>query len=124
MGKYRGFWMPTFEKNMEVVSEDFLIDTIIVKSISFFDAGEFDFRRNIGLKLKSGAWIFRPILEAISIGSGEFFLQFDTPINVDAQDILQVSFLGLHRLNSDAVELEWVGNKVVKATTSIIELTS
>ena len=116
LGKFREFWMPTNERNMILKSTGIITNTIDVELI---DVNWRD-RKNLAFKV-NGEWLARnaTLVSAVS-GNTRFVL--DQPLNVNARDVEIISYLGLYRLNTDTIEIDFLGNGVAKSSLSLVEL--
>lgn len=119
-GKLKPFWMSTNESNMIVKSVGTITSLITIQDDGYFTYGQS--RNHILIKTKSGTTFARAIIAATDIGSGQSIIQLDSAINIDASLILMISFLGLYRLDSDRVELEWGQQYTITATVPLIEV--
>lgn len=118
-GKFRPFWMPTQEINMRVANVGTVISTLLIESDSYLDyAG----RTNIVVKTTAGVYLPRVVSSPVQVAGGRIQLNLSAPLNLPAEQIAAVSYLGLHRLDSDKVELSWGNNGVVEANVNILEI--
>lgn len=119
-GKFRSFWAPTFESNLRLVDTGLITTTITIEEDDFTD---YALRDNIAFELGSGVWLTRVVSNPVLLPGGlRLELTLNTSLNVLASDIKRVSFLGLHRLNSDSISLRWVGNNVVESEVAQVEI--
>lgn len=119
-GKYRRFWSPTFSSDMICVSTGLVGGTILVKSDSIIYYAQD--RDNIAVLATDGTYYPRGITGYSQIDANRVELTLDSNLNLQANEISSISFLGLCRLNSDKITLTWIGNSVAKMSTSIVEL--
>lgn len=118
-GKLRPFWLPTFENNVRLSMTGMVEASIIFHNDAYLPLG--NDHTHIAIETKSGQWYARTITE--TSGTGNFrTAQLDSAVNVLASDIRRVSFLGLHRLDTDRVELSWQGGGVCVSEFRIIEV--
>ena len=119
-GRLRPFWVPTFENNMRVAQTGELIQSIEVYADDYREfAPE---RTHIGILLDDGTWLLRTINAATASGTDTAVIGLDAPININADRIRQISFLGLKRLDADRVELQWNSNRVLECTVRMMEI--
>lgn len=119
-GRLRPFWVPTFENNMRVAQTGELTQSIEVYADDYREfAPE---RTHIGILLDDGTWLLRTINAATASGSDTAVIGLDAPININADRIRQISFLGLKRLDADRVELQWNSNRVLECTVRMMEI--
>lgn len=118
-GKYRSFWFPTFENNMRVTSTGNITTALIVKIDSYIDFASL--RTHIAIEA-NGVWYPRAISGITPLDSERMqFTLSSTLGGIPASSITRVSFLGLHRLDTDRAELIHK-NGVVEANLQILEL--
>jgi hypothetical protein len=118
-GKYRPFWLPTFEDDLRIESTGAITSTLQIANNSTLD---FALRReNIAFLDSAGDWHVRTITDFTPSGSS-VILTLDTDLNLDASDIMTTSFIGLNRCDTDRFELRWIGNHIVECQVGIVEL--
>jgi len=82
------------------------------------------FRNHVAVLTAEGVWLCRTIIDAApkpgDISTVE--LTLDSALNIAATNIRAISFLGLRRLDTDLVELNWRGNSVVTSTVNTVEI--
>lgn len=118
-GKFRRYWEPSFENDLRIKSTGTLTSTIVIEADGIADWGTI-LRPNIALELSSGTWLTRTVT-GVTIGANAT-LTLDSPLNIDASLIKRTCFLGLHRLDSDSFEINWIGNNVAKCSIRSIEI--
>ncbi|ASZ72302.1 hypothetical protein vBPaeSS218_00004 [Pseudomonas phage vB_PaeS_S218] len=119
-GRLRPFWVPTFENNMRIAQTGELTQSIEVYADDYREfAPE---RTHIGILLDDGTWLLRTINAATASGTDTAVIGLDAPININANRIRQISFLGLKRLDADRVELQWNSNRVLECTVRMMEI--
>ena len=119
-GKFRAFWMPTFESNLRFVySSGTLTDSIIVEADSYLDFGQ---RTNIGIKRIDETWIAREVVSVSSVGINQYQLTLDGPLNMKGDELAFISYLGLYRLDSDRIEFNHIGGGVCEVEIPLMEL--
>ena len=119
-GKFRAFWLPTFEVNMRVKNTGVIASTLVIESDSFIDYASI--RKNIAIQTTSGAWYNRVISNPVQINSNSVQLTLSSALNINAKDIARVSYLGLNRLDADRIEISWNGAGIAEANFRILEL--
>lgn len=118
-GRLRGFWLPSFENDIRLSMSGTIESSLILHNDAYAPLGVD--HSNIAIETKSGQWYARTITELS--GTGNFrTAQLDSPVNIPAADVRRVSFLGLHRLDTDRVELSWQGGGVCVSEFRIIEV--
>lgn len=116
-GKFRRFWMPTFEQNLRLVSTGTITTTIIIESDDF---NSYTFRPNIAI-LANGVWYPRIVSNPIAQPLNRVQLTLNTALNLPASQITNICYLGLNRLNTDRIEMQWAAG-VMESNVNILEL--
>lgn len=111
-GRLNQFWMPSYQNNFNLVSRS--SSSITVKNDNFLSD-----RKNIAIKA-NGIWTAHSV-DSTSVSGQNIVMNISPspPVQID-----RVSYLGLYRLNSDAVEFHFKGADIVEATVPIVELSS
>lgn len=119
-GRFRPFWLPSFEHDLFVDMAGPVTDTLLFRANAYAELGSD--QTHIAVQTRDGAWAARTITEVTP--SGNFLAAtLDAPlVGVDARDISRVSFLGLKRLDTDRVELRYQGGGVCVCEVRIIEV--
>ena len=120
-GRYRDFYSPSFESNLQNRS------TGNVASIfKFKDEGYvsrlFAHVKRIGFRLAGGSWEIRTATAAANLGGGESQITLNAPLNVPANQIELISFVSLNRLDTDRVELTLGQNDKFNSSASVVEI--
>ena len=115
-GRFRSFWLPSFQDDIDIVNTGLITTTLIIRNDSYTD---FSNRTHIGL-LINGTWTFVTVSNIAS--SGSFANLTISNINTHVNNIEIASFLGLYRLDTDRVELNYLGNNVITCSFNIVEL--
>lgn len=110
-GRLNPFWLPSYQNNFNLISRS--ASSITVKNDNYLSD-----RKNIAIKA-NGVWTAHSVTST-SV-SGENIVMNLTP--QPPTNIERVSYLGLYRLNSDAVEFYFKGADIVEATVPIVEIT-
>ena len=120
-GKFRAFWMPTFEANLRVVGSGNIATTLMIEADSFIPYGSK--RTHIAIQGIDGQWRVRTILYFLQMGADRVQLTLSSPLNMASSSIAHISYLGLNRLDTDKIELQWIGGGVVESNVRILEIT-
>ena len=120
-GKHRGFYMPTFENNLRLLNTGTIVSTLVVKSDSFIDYA--NLRTNIAIQRANGSWLARGISNPVQIDPERIQLTLSSPLNIAADSVTRISYLGFNRLDTDLIEISWRGNNVAESEFRILELT-
>lgn len=115
-GRFRSFWLPSFQDDIDIVNTGTITTTLTIRNDSYTD---FSNRTHIGLLIQ-GTWNFITVSNIASSGS---LVNLTIPnINTNVNNIEIASFLGLYRLDTDRVELNYLGNNVITCSLNIVEL--
>lgn len=120
-GRLRPYWEPTFENDLTVRSVGTVLNKLNIDADDGFQDWERQ-RKHIAVRMKDGSWLCREVTAVADPSFGMVELTLDTALNVPAASILFVSFLGLRRLDTDRVELNWIGNGVMRSTVNTVEI--
>lgn len=118
-GKYRAFWMPSFENDMRKASTGTVTTLLKWKRDGYDNWFE---RTHIAIEKSDGTWLPRTLSSVSAFDADTMQGTLSSALGFDASAIRRISFLGLRRLVSDTTKLEWIGNAVVKANYSVVEL--
>lgn len=110
-GRLNPFWLPSYQNNFNLISRS--ASSITVKNDNYLSD-----RKYIAIKA-NGIWTAHSVTSTSISGQNIVMnLTPQPPINIE-----RVSYLGLYRLNSDAVEFYFKGADIVEATVPIVEIT-
>lgn len=115
-GRFRAFWLPTFENNMRIKNTGTVTTTLDFSSDSFFAYGG---RLHIAI-FADNVWYPRAISAPTQINPTTVRVTLSSTLNIAASKIKCISYLGLYRLNTDRCELTWK-NGIVECTLPILE---
>lgn len=118
-GRYRQFWMPSFMRNIRVVSTGNITTTLVIKNDAHKDWAR---RVNIAIQHMDGSWTTNMISSAVDAALGNITLTLATSLGYDASLIRNICYLGLYRLDNDSIDMNWIGNSVVQSSVNIVEL--
>jgi hypothetical protein len=118
-GKFRAFWMPSFEFNMSVMSVGTVSNTVLIKPDSYLDYAP---RTHIAIKTNDGTYHTNTITASSVVAGGLIQLTLTTALNIDASTIQKISYLGLYRLDTDSIDLIFIGKNMAQTQVNIIEL--
>lgn len=114
-GKFRPFWMPTFENNMRLKTTGPIANTFIIEND---DQDSLSLNRDdIAIKTTSG-WLFREVLSIALVGD-DLLVTVDSALAVDSSEIEFISWMGRERLTSDILEINWGGG----GASSVVPIT-
>jgi hypothetical protein len=115
-GRYNPFWMPTWNDDLTLVSTGALTTTILVS-----ERGYSFCRAHIAVRRTNGDWLFREITDA-EVSGQNIQLTLGSSLGIDASDVQFISYLGLHRLGTDRVEIGHINNMQSVSSVPIIEM--
>ena len=119
LGQYRAFWLPTFERNFYVKSTG-VISTVIDVELNQYQEYASN-RKHITIQDKSGNWTAHSISNAVQT-SNKLRITITPALNKAAVDIRMISYLGLHRLNNDSVDIQYKGAGITESSVAILEI--
>jgi hypothetical protein len=119
-GKFRQFWMPSFTLDLRKSQTGTVTNSLIINDDDYLNYASV--RKHIAIQTMDG--IYHPFIinSADAQLGGKTKLNLNGSLNADASKILGVSYMGLHRLDTDAATLNWIGNGVVQSSLNILEL--
>ena len=115
MGRYQAFWMPLYEKHLNILNTANITTSLSTNTKYLLDAD----RKHIAVKRKDGTWTAHEIT-AKTGGS----LTVSPAINSHRNDIQTICYLGLHRFDADQIEFQFLGAQITQVTVPIVELSS
>lgn len=115
MGRYQAFWMPLYEKHLNILNTANITTSLSTNTKYLLEAD----RKHIAVKRKNGMWTAHEIT-AKTGGS----LTVSPAINAHRNDIQTICYLGLHRLDADQIEFQFLGAQITQVTVPIVELSS
>ena len=119
-GRQRPFYMPTYENNLILLTPGTLTDAFEVKEDDY--STQSASRNHIVFFLKDGSHLFRTIIASEVTVDSTTSIRVSEVLNVNADDVDQISYVGLKRLASDRIELTWLPNNVATSNVPITEL--
>ena len=115
MGRYQAFWMPLYEKHLNILNTGNITTSLSTNTKYLLEAD----RKHIAVKRKNGTWTAHEIT-AKTGGS----LTVSPAINAHRNDIQTICYLGLHRFDADQIEFQFLGAQITQVTVPIVELSS
>lgn len=119
-GRYRPFWQPSFDQDLRPTSTGTVTDTLRINRDDW-DSHASN-RTHIAIEDADGNWYARNIDSTAPAGATQLDLTLDSAINVAAESIVRVSYLGLKRLEPDVVDFDWIGGGICQTQIRILEL--
>lgn len=118
-GKYQPFWLPTYESNMRCKSTGFISSVMLIESDQHKQLSSV--RKHIAIK-SNGAWTTHTITASAIVLGGAVQLTIAPALNKEASTVQLISYLGLHRLDADSVDLSYQGAGNVEVAVPILEI--
>ena len=120
-GRQKSFWVPTFSRDMELaVGAVSNTTTLQIHDINYrnFYAMQ-DGRRDIAVRLPSGAWALRRIVGAVQVVAGQEQIQIDSDLGEGCPVGTWICFLGLHRLDTDRLDITWHTSDIAESVANL-----
>lgn len=118
-GKYRTFWLPTYEANMRCKSTGFISSVMLIESDQYKQLG--DARKHIAVR-SNQTWTAHTITASALVSGSTVQVTISPALNKNASSIERISYLGLHRLDADSIDLHYEGAGNVEVTVPILEI--
>ena len=118
-GKYRPFWLPTYEANMRCKSTGFISSVMLIESDQYKQLG--DARKHIAVR-SNQTWTAHTITASALVSGSTVQVTVSPALNKNASSIERISYLGLHRLDADSIDLHYQGAGNVEVTVPILEI--
>ena len=118
-GKYRPFWLPTYEVNMRCKSTGFISSVMLIESDQYKQLG--DARKHIAVR-SNQTWTAHTITASALVSATTVQVTISPALNKNASSIERISYLGLHRLDADSVDLNYKGAGIVEVSVPILEI--
>ena len=107
--------MPLYEKHLNILNTGNITTSLSTNTKYLLEAD----RKHIAVKRKDGTWTAHEIT-AKTGGS----LTVSPAINAQRSSIQTICYLGLHRLDVDQIEFQFLGAHKTQVTVPIVELSS
>lgn len=120
-GKQKPYWLPTFESNFELAMTGLVSNSLICRNNDW--RGLSEARVHVAIEYTDLTWRATTITGSAVVDANTFSIAINTSLNVDASRIKRISLLGLKRLDTNVVRLNWIGNAVCEADIPILEIT-
>lgn len=120
-GRLKPGWVPTWTRDLELaVTAGSSATTLIVQDIGYRTwYAQAPGRRDLAVRLPSGAWALRRIVGADQVVAGQERIQIDSALGVAIDPGAWITFIGLHRLDADRVEMAWHSAEVVQMAANL-----
>jgi hypothetical protein len=119
VGKFRPFWMPSFENNIRLLNTGVVTSTLLCTTDSYipYTIG----RTNIAIQAND-VWYVRTLSAPTALDSSTMQLTLSSALNVPALAISRVCYLGLYRLDTDSAELTYSSPSMVECNLRVLEI--
>jgi hypothetical protein len=118
-GKFRQFWLPSYEANMRHKSTGTVSTMLLVEADQYKQLA--DLRKHIAIK-SGDVWTAHTITASSLTSASTVQLTISPALNKAASSIQRISYLGLHRLDADSVDLNYQGANIVEASVPFLEI--
>lgn len=118
-GRHRRFWEPSFENDMRLESSGTIVSTLLVARDDYVRFASN--RTHIAVEA-GGVWYPRAITAVGDVDADTIQLTVDSALNVAADSVSRISWLGLKRLNADRVEIRYIGGGASEMTVRTLEI--
>lgn len=118
-GKFRQFWLPSYEANLRHKSTGFVSSVLLVEADQYKQLT--NDRKHIAIK-SDDVWTAHTITASALISASTVQLTISPALSKNALTIQRISYLGLHRLDADLVDLNYQGANIVEASVPILEI--
>lgn len=112
-GRSRAFWMPLYEKHLNVLNTSEITSVLSVDTAYQVEAN----RKHIAIKRKDGSCT----VHEITARTGNS-LTISPSADVHINDVQTICYLGLYRLDADRVEFQFLGAGKTRVTVPIVEI--
>lgn len=119
-GRYRAFYAATYEANFRVKGSGLITTALSFESDSFVDwaAG----RSHLVIEDVNGQYYLKGISGAAQVDSTTAQVTLDSALNLLVGNVKRVSWLGLCRLDTDMVEITWLGGGLAESVLPVLEI--
>ena len=119
IGKFRPFWMPSFENNIRILNTGNVVSLLLCNIDSYipYTTG----RIHVAIQA-DGLWYIRVLSSPTPLDSTTMQLTLSSALNIPAKSISRVCYLGLYRLNTDTAEINYSSPKMAECSLNIVEI--
>lgn len=125
MGKYRRFWQPSFTSDLRLFPASYPTPILLGNVVGLYNNYYTDWasgRTHIAFQsISTKAWVVRTV-EGHSGPGVNVNVTLDDSVGLVSDDIARICFLGLKRLDTDRVEIDWIGNGKCESSMQIVEV--
>lgn len=119
-GPQKPYWLPSFENDFTLQMTGLIANTLIVLQNDWRGLNEL--HKHLAIQYTDNTWRAVTITGSAPLDATTMSLSIDTNLNVAADRVKRISFLGLKRLATSVVKINWIGNAVGECTIPILEL--
>lgn len=113
------FYHPSFEPDFQTVGAGAVGNTLQVKANGYEKHGK---TKALAITTTTGAWVFADIASVTDGGLGSISLNLGQSLTINYNQIRRISLMGLKRLATDTVQINWLGGEVAEVLTDFLEL--
>lgn len=120
-GKARTFWVPTYTSDLQPISLD---NTATIMVVNNTDIDEYnENRRYVAFENRNGDIFGAEIFAVDDLLDGTYQLTFTEALReTNVSNIIRGHWLGLGRLGSDQIDMNWVASKYVELVLPTVEV--
>lgn len=119
MGRYRSFWEPSFERDFRIKNSSTITTTIDIEQDELL---QFPSDRSYIALQEGSNWHILLVTDKALISSSTIRLTLDDTISLDPSLIDRACWLSYKRLNSDEVQIDYVGAGIARSSVRTIEV--
>lgn len=120
-GRFRAFYSPTFESDLQKRSTGQVTNTFQFKDEGYV-AQLFPTLNRLGFELADGSWVVRTATAASNPSPGIGQVTLNAALNVPASAIRRISYVTLNRLDTDRMEITLGQNGRFTTSASVVEI--
>ncbi|RLL30742.1 hypothetical protein D9K80_15665 [Acinetobacter cumulans] len=118
-GRFRPFWLPSYERNMRCKSTGLISSVMLIEHDQYKQLA--DQRKHIAIK-SDGNWTAHTITASAPVAGNSIQITITPALNKNASAIERISYLGLHRLDADSIDIHYQGAGIVEVSVPILEI--
>lgn len=117
-GRYKKFWIPSFDMNLHIKAVSGA--TIDIHPDSYGQYGQM--HKTLAFRLLDGTTEIRKVIAVVAVDAETTRLTLSASVSFTKEQVFYATYLGICRLDSDTLVLNWVGNGKCEAGLRIIEI--
>ena len=118
-GRFRPFWLPTYERNMRCKSTGLVSAVMLIEHDQYKQLA--DLRKHIAIK-SDGNWTAHTITASAPVAGNSMQITITPALNKNAISIERISYLGLHRIDADSIDIHYQGAGIAEVSVPILEI--